>query len=70
MTRKLELGVEIQELNDQGVYEPVEVQVKPDVYCGGVFQLRQVGRKIISKLCINICCAHQLHVVHVVEWLL
>ena len=42
MTRKLEMSVEIQELNDNGVYEPVELQVKPDVYCGGVFQLRQV----------------------------
>ena len=36
------MSVEIQELNDNGVYEPVELQVKPDVYCGGVFQLRQV----------------------------
>ena len=70
MTRKLELGVEIQELNDQGVYEPVEVQVKPDVYCGGVFQLRQVGKKINLKLCVNIYGVLQLHVVHVVECLL
>lgn len=42
VTRKLEMSVEIQELNALGTYEPVEVQVKPDIYCGGVFQLRQV----------------------------
>jgi len=37
------MAVEIQELDDLGEYQPVEVQVKPDIYCGGVYQLRQVS---------------------------
>jgi len=43
LTRKLELWVEIHELNDQGEYMPVEVGPKPEVPSGGVFQLRQVS---------------------------
>ncbi|KAL3888334.1 hypothetical protein ACJMK2_000704 [Sinanodonta woodiana] len=39
--RKIEVRVEIQELNDQGEYAPVEVKPQPDVPCAGVFQLRQ-----------------------------
>ncbi|XP_067931431.1 kinesin-like protein KIF13A isoform X2 [Watersipora subatra] len=51
VTRKLEMSVEIQELNEHGMYEPVELQVKPDVYCGGVFQLRQgYSRRILVKV--------------------
>lgn len=34
LTRKIELWVEIQELNDQGEYSPVEVVVKPDMLTG------------------------------------
>ncbi|XP_078664798.1 kinesin-like protein KIF13A isoform X6 [Branchiostoma floridae x Branchiostoma belcheri] len=41
LIRKIELWVEIQELNEQGEYTPVELQVKPEVLTGGVFQLRQ-----------------------------
>ena len=41
--------VEIQELNHQGDYIPVEIQPRPDVPSGGVFQLKQV----------NICMAYE-----------
>ncbi|XP_062573075.1 kinesin-like protein KIF13B isoform X4 [Saccostrea cucullata] len=39
--RKLELWVEIEELNYQGEWSSVEVQSKPDVLSAGVFQLQQ-----------------------------
>ena len=42
MTRKIELWAEIQEVNDQGEYAPVEVKPQPEVPSAGVFQLRQV----------------------------
>jgi len=35
LTRKIELWVEIQELNEQGEYSPVEVAVKQDTCTGG-----------------------------------
>ncbi|XP_045488528.1 kinesin-like protein KIF13A isoform X8 [Pieris rapae] len=41
LTRKIELWVEIHELNDQGEYAPVEVALRPDILTGGVYQLRQ-----------------------------
>lgn len=41
LTRKIELWVEIHELNDQGEYCPVEVVTRPDVQTGGIYQLRQ-----------------------------
>ncbi|XP_037079397.1 kinesin-like protein KIF13A, partial [Pollicipes pollicipes] len=41
LTRKLELWVELQELNDHGEYQPVEVCARTDVASGGVYQLRQ-----------------------------
>lgn len=41
LKRKIELRVEILELNDQGDYSPVEVTLKPDVLTGGIYQLRQ-----------------------------
>lgn len=48
LIRKLELWVEIHELNDQGDYMPVEVVPKPNVLSGGTFQLRQGhSRRII-----------------------
>lgn len=40
--RKIELWVEIHELNHQGEYSAVEVQPKPEVKCAGVLQLQQV----------------------------
>ncbi|KAI8438871.1 hypothetical protein MSG28_011210 [Choristoneura fumiferana] len=41
LTRKIELWVEIHELNDQGEYAPVEVLQRADMVTGGVYQLRQ-----------------------------
>lgn len=41
LKRKLELWLEIHELNEQGEYAPVEVTPRPDAATGGVFQLRQ-----------------------------
>ncbi|CAI8000043.1 Kinesin-like protein KIF13B [Geodia barretti] len=41
LTQRLELWVEIMELNDQGEYIPVEQQSKADVMTGGVFMIRQ-----------------------------
>lgn len=48
LTRKIELWVEIQELNDQGEYAPVEVAIKPDMLTGGVYQLRQGQQRRIQ----------------------
>lgn len=42
VTRKLELWVQILELNENGEYMPVEVVSAGDVRTGGIFQLRQV----------------------------
>uniref|UniRef100_A0A069DXT9 Putative kinesin-like protein n=1 Tax=Panstrongylus megistus TaxID=65343 RepID=A0A069DXT9_9HEMI len=41
LTRKIELWVEIQELNEAGDYSGVEVTSRQDVLTGGVYQLRQ-----------------------------
>ncbi|XP_024082800.1 kinesin-like protein KIF13A isoform X2 [Cimex lectularius] len=41
LTRKIELWVEIQELNEAGEYSGVEVSLRPDIVTGGVYQLRQ-----------------------------
>lgn len=41
-TRRLELWVQILELNDAGDFVPVEVQSAKDVCTGGIFQLKQV----------------------------
>ncbi|CAH0727551.1 unnamed protein product, partial [Brenthis ino] len=41
LTRKIELWVEIHELNDQGEYAPVEVTPRADIVTGGVYQVRQ-----------------------------
>ncbi|XP_025837390.1 kinesin-like protein KIF13A isoform X2 [Agrilus planipennis] len=48
LTRKIELWVEIQELNDQGEYAPVEVTNKGDTCTGGVYQLRQGQQRRIQ----------------------
>ena len=48
LTRKIELWVEIHELNEQGEYMPVEVLYKNEVLTGGVLQLRQVGAHCVS----------------------
>ena len=41
LLRKMHLWVEILEINDQGVYAPVELHLQKDNLTGGVFQLRQ-----------------------------
>ncbi|XP_055840153.1 kinesin-like protein KIF13B isoform X4 [Episyrphus balteatus] len=41
LSRKIELWVEIHELNDNGEYSPVEVTNRNEVLTGGVYQLRQ-----------------------------
>ncbi|XP_039753302.1 kinesin-like protein KIF13B isoform X3 [Pararge aegeria] len=41
LTRKIELWVEIHELNEQGEYAPVEVTPRSDIVTGGVYQVRQ-----------------------------
>jgi kinesin family member 13 len=41
LTRKIELWVEIHELNEQGEYTPVEVQSREEMLTGGIYQLRQ-----------------------------
>lgn len=43
MTRKLEMWVQILELNENGEYVAVEAVSAGDVRTGGVFQLRQVA---------------------------
>ncbi|XP_072765535.1 kinesin-like protein KIF13A isoform X6 [Anoplolepis gracilipes] len=48
LTRKIELWVEIQELNEQGEYSPVEVAVKQDTCTGGIYQLRQGQQRRIQ----------------------
>uniref|UniRef100_A0A1I8P0E7 Kinesin-like protein KIF13A n=1 Tax=Stomoxys calcitrans TaxID=35570 RepID=A0A1I8P0E7_STOCA len=41
LSRKIELWVEIHELNDNGEYAPVEVSNRTEVLTGGIYQLRQ-----------------------------
>ena len=51
VSRKVELWVEVQEVNDAGEYVPVEVKPCPDVPAAGVFQLRQVHTTSYSYKC-------------------
>ncbi|XP_072940106.1 kinesin-like protein KIF13A isoform X5 [Epargyreus clarus] len=48
LTRKIELWVEIHELNDQGEYVPVEVVQRSDMVTGGVHQLRQGQQRRVA----------------------
>ncbi|XP_026320336.1 kinesin-like protein KIF13B isoform X4 [Hyposmocoma kahamanoa] len=48
LTRKIELWVEIHELNDQGEYAPVEVVQRNDMLTGGVYQLRQGQQRRVA----------------------
>nr|CAD7196325.1 unnamed protein product [Timema douglasi] len=48
LTRKIELWVDIQELNEQGEYTAVEAISRPDVLTGGVYQLRQGQQRRIE----------------------
>ncbi|XP_050681890.1 kinesin-like protein KIF13B [Leptidea sinapis] len=48
LTRKIELWIEIHELNDQGEYAPVEVSPRADAVAGGVYQLRQGQQRRVA----------------------
>lgn len=50
MTRRLELWVQLMELNEAGDFTTVEVLPAKDVCTGGVFQLKQVTRCSSSLL--------------------
>uniref|UniRef100_A0AAG5DCD4 Kinesin motor domain-containing protein n=1 Tax=Anopheles atroparvus TaxID=41427 RepID=A0AAG5DCD4_ANOAO len=51
LSRKIELWVEIHELNDNGDWAPVEVQCSRDMLTGGVYQLRQgFQRRIMVRV--------------------
>lgn len=51
LLRKIHLWVEILEINDQGVYAPVELHIQKDNQTGGVFQLRQGhSRRIVVRV--------------------
>lgn len=41
--RRLEIWIQILEINENGDFVPVEVVPARDVETGGIFQLRQVG---------------------------
>lgn len=42
VTRRLELWIQILEINENGEFVPVEVVPARDIRTGGIFQLRQV----------------------------
>lgn len=48
LSRKIELWIEIHELNDNGEYSPVEVTNRTEVLTGGVYQLRQGQQRRIQ----------------------
>lgn len=51
LSRKIELWVEIQELNDNGEYSAVEVGLSKEMLTGGVYQLRQgQQRRIVARV--------------------
>ncbi|XP_031559004.1 kinesin-like protein KIF13A isoform X2 [Actinia tenebrosa] len=51
LVRKLELWFEVHEINDQGIYAPVELNIREGRETGGVFQLRQGhSRRLVVKV--------------------
>jgi kinesin family protein 13 len=48
LKRKIELWVEIEELNEQGEFSSVEVVPKSDIETGGIYQLRQGRQRRIA----------------------
>lgn len=46
VSRRIELWISIQELNEQGEYSSVELHPGKDISTGGVFQLRQVRKEL------------------------
>lgn len=45
VTRRLEMWIQILEINENGDFVPVEVVPARDIRTGGIFQLRQVREK-------------------------
>lgn len=43
VTRRIELQVDIKEMNDNGQYTSIEVHPSSDILCGGMYQLKQVN---------------------------
>lgn len=56
VTRRLELWIQILEINENGDFVPVEVVPARDVRTGGIFQLRQVGMSFNTAI-INLVTA-------------
>ncbi|XP_051576127.1 kinesin-like protein KIF13A isoform X2 [Myxocyprinus asiaticus] len=52
VSRRVELWVSIQELNEQGEYSPVDLHPNKDTSTGGVFQLRQ-GHSRRVQVCVQ-----------------
>ncbi|MCJ8745409.1 hypothetical protein PDJAM_G00129810 [Pangasius djambal] len=52
VSRRIEMWVSIQELNEQGVYSAVELHPSRDISTGGVFQLRQ-GHSRRLQVCVK-----------------
>ncbi|XP_053467200.1 kinesin-like protein KIF13A isoform X3 [Ictalurus furcatus] len=52
VSRRIEMWVSIQELNEQGVYSAVELHPNRDISTGGVFQLRQ-GHSRRLQVCVK-----------------
>ncbi|XP_056299563.1 kinesin-like protein KIF13A isoform X4 [Pseudoliparis swirei] len=52
VSRRIELVISIQELNEQGEYSSVELQPGKDISTGGVFQLRQ-GHSRRLQVCVK-----------------
>ncbi|XP_075883883.1 kinesin-like protein KIF13A isoform X3 [Nelusetta ayraudi] len=52
VSRRIELWISIQELNEQGEYSSVELHPGKDISTGGVFQLRQ-GHSRRLQVCVN-----------------
>ncbi|MFT7812984.1 kinesin-like protein KIF13B isoform X2 [Arapaima gigas] len=51
VTRRLEMWVQLLELNENGEYIPVEVVPAPDVRTGGIFQLKQgQSRRVLVEI--------------------
>lgn len=60
MTRRLELWVQLMELNEAGEFTAVDVVPAKDVRTGGIFQLRQVSAQMYQ----NIICHSELMKLH------
>ncbi|XP_071325438.1 kinesin-like protein KIF13A isoform X3 [Trachinotus anak] len=52
VSRRIELWISIQELNEQGEYSSVELQSGKDISTGGIFQLRQ-GHSRRLQVCVK-----------------